>query len=82
MLGKGHANLPRVGFKAGAISVRLQRCWRVASAVDHDPTVALAKAGGILGRVGQRTSQGTGAPGEALLKMVNALLSAKIYSSR
>lgn len=49
MLGKGSANLPRAGFKAGA--VRLQRCWRVASTVDHDPTVALAKAGGIFGYV-------------------------------
>lgn len=56
------------------------------SAVDHDPAVALAKAGGILGCVGQRTSLGTGAtvkgPGEASLKMLNALLGVKTHLNR
>lgn len=56
------------------------------SAVDHDPAVALAKASGILGCVWQRTSPGTGGTvkgtDEASLKMLNALLSVKTYSSR
>lgn len=50
------------------------------SAVDHDPAVALAKAGGM---VGQRSSQGTGAtvkgPGEASLKMLYVLWGAKTF---